>query len=49
MAGEKREPIATTSVLIAELATKGEICRSEEMPKYGQSVFTKLLAEEINP
>ena len=33
--------------LLAELATKGKIYRSEDMPKYGQSVFTKVLAEEV--
>jgi hypothetical protein len=33
--------------LLAELATKGKTCRSEDMPKYSQSVFTKLLTEEF--
>jgi hypothetical protein len=47
MTGEKGEPIATPSGLIAELGTKGNICRSEEMLRYGQSVFTKVSAEEV--
>jgi hypothetical protein len=29
------------------LVTKGKICGIEDMPKYGQSVSAKMLAEEV--
>ena len=33
--------------LLAELTTKGKICRIEDMPKYDQSVSTRVLTEEV--
>jgi hypothetical protein len=47
MTGEKREPIATPSVCSQNWQPKEKYVEFEGMPKYGQSVFTKVLAEEV--
>jgi hypothetical protein len=45
---ESGKPTATHSICqLVELATTRELCRSEDKPKYGQNVFTKMLAEEV--